>query len=121
MAFNEDFSDKTEISSNPTKTVSLSDYDKEIVTAELVLSSLVSEDMEPQVRQIPEEKNINETLELLPELLDELTELEPLMDLDEIDSQDNTYDFKTVGFIFEKLKMEIYALIQQDLTVCPKA
>ena len=101
LVYNEDFSEKTKIRSNPTKAISLSDYDKEIVTAEVVLSSLASGDMELQESQIPEEENIDETFELLPELLDKLTELEPLMDLEEIDSQANTNDLKTVGFIFE--------------------
>ena len=104
MVYNEDFSNKTKIGSNPTKAVSLSDYDKEIVTALLVLSSLVSGDMKLQVRQIPEEKNIDETLDLLPELLYKLTEIEPLMDLEEIDSLAKTNELKTVGNILEKLK-----------------
>ena len=90
-------SKKTEISSNPTKAVSLSDCDKEIVTAELVLSSLAQGDMGLHVRRIPEEENVDETLELLHELLDKSTELEPLMDLEEIDSQANTNDLKTIG------------------------
>ena len=38
--------------------------------------------------------------ELLVELLDKSIVLEPLMDLEEIDSQANTYDRKTVGEIF---------------------
>ena len=88
---------KTEISSNPTDAVSTSDYDKEIVTAELVLISLASGGMELQERQIPEEENIDETLpELLLELLDKSTELEPLMDLEEIDSQANINGLKTL-------------------------
>ena len=87
----EDLSEKTEISSNPT--VSTSDYDKEIVIAELVLRSLTSGDMVLQGRQILEEENIDETLE--HELPDKSTELEPLMDLEEIDSQANTSDLMT--------------------------
>ena len=45
--YNEDFSENTEISSNPINAVSTYDYDKEIhiVTAELVLSSLTSGNM----------------------------------------------------------------------------
>ena len=100
---NEDLSKKRDISSNPTDAVSSSDYDKEIVTAELVLSSLASGGMELQDRQIPEEENIGETLELLPELLGKSTKLEPLMDLGEIDSQANTNGLKTVREFFEKL------------------
>ena len=49
-------------------------------------------------------KNIDETYELLLELLDKSTELEPVVDLEEIDSQANINDLKTVGEIFEKLK-----------------
>ena len=106
---NDNLSEKTEISSNPTNAVSTSDYVKEVVTAELVLSSLVPGYMELQERKIPEEENIDETLELLPELLDKSTELEALMDLERIDSQANTNDLKTLGEIFEKLKNgEIY-------------
>ena len=56
--------------------------------------------MEPQERQIPEQENIDVTLELLPELLDKSTELEPLVDLEEIDSQVSTYDLKTVEYVF---------------------
>ena len=53
--------------------------------------------MKLQERQIPEEENIDETLpELLPELLDKSTELEPLMDLEEIDSQANINGLKTL-------------------------
>ena len=69
-----------------------------------MLRSLVSVDMEFQEKHIPEAKNIDDTLELLPELLDKSTELEPLMDLEEIDSHANTNDLNTVGYIFEKLK-----------------
>ena len=46
--YNEDFSEKTEISSKSTDAVSTPDYDEEIVTAELVLNSLPSGDMELQ-------------------------------------------------------------------------
>ena len=88
--------EKTEISSNTTNAVSSSDYDKKIVTAELVLSSLATGDMDFQENQIPEEENIDETLELLPELPDKSTDLEPLVDLEEIDVQANTNDHKTL-------------------------
>ena len=50
-----------------------------------------------QVRRMSEEENIDEKLELLHELLDKSTELKPLMDLEEIDSQANTNDLKTIG------------------------
>ena len=62
--------------------------------------------MELQERQIPEEENIDYTLELLPELLDKSTELEPLVELEEVDSQANTNDHKILREVFEKLKME---------------
>ena len=101
---NEDLPEKKEISSNPTDAVSTFDYDKEMVTAELVLSSLTSWDMKLQERQIPQEENIDKTLELLSELLDKSTELEPLMDLEEVDSQANTNNLKTLREFFEKLK-----------------
>ena len=68
-------SEKTEISLNPTNAVSTFDYDEEIVTAEFVLNSLPSGDMELQESHIPEDENIDETLELLPELLDKSYEL----------------------------------------------
>ena len=55
--YNEDFTEKTEISSNPTNAVSTSGYDEEIVTAELVLNSLPSGDMELQERQIPDKSS----------------------------------------------------------------
>ena len=77
-------------------------YGKEIVAAELVLSSLASGDMVLQKRHIPEEENIEETFKLLPELLEKSTELGLLTDLDEIDSQANTNDLKTVSAIFFK-------------------
>ena len=57
-----------------------------------MLRSLASVDMEFQEKHIPEAKNIDDTLELLPDLLDKSTELEPLMDLEEIDSHANTND-----------------------------
>ena len=62
--------------------------------------------MELQERQIPEEENIDYTLELLPELLEKSTELEPLVELEEVDSQANTNDHKILREVFEKLKME---------------
>ena len=58
---------------------------------------MASVDMEIQERQILVEENIDETLERLPKLLDKLTEPEPLMDLEEIDSQFDTNDLKTFG------------------------
>ena len=97
----EDLSEKTEISSNPTNAVSTSDYVKEVVTAELMLSSLVPGYMELQERKIPKEENIDETLELLPELLDKSTQLEPLIDLEEIDCRANTNDLRTLGDFFK--------------------
>ena len=76
--------------------------------------------MELQENQIPEEENIDYTLELLPELLDKSTELEPKMDWEEIDIQAYTNVLNHKKAFFESCKMQRNTLIQHALTVSLK-
>ena len=79
--------EQTDIGSNSNTEVSGSDRVAESAEAESVIRNITSGDMEVYEKQLIEGSNVDESLELLPELLDRLMESETEIDNQEQDNQ----------------------------------
>ena len=99
--------EQTDIGSNSNAEVSGSDSVAESAEAESVIRNITSGDMEVYEKQLIEGENVDESLELLPELLDRLMESEAEIDNPEQDNQ-ATADLDTIEKPFDRLiKQEI--------------
>ena len=86
--------------------MSRSDSGANSLSAESIIRNITAGDMEIYEEQLIEEENIDESLELLPEMLDKLTEAGTEY-VEKIDNQTGA-DLNIIGELYDKLtKQEI--------------